>query len=54
MIVYQESKETFMAHVRESKIDYIIHDNFQKQLGRSIGKREVWSWENSMQFIRNL
>ncbi len=54
MIVYQESKETFMAHVRESKIDYIIHDNFQKQLGRSTGKREVESWKNSMQYMRNV
>ena len=54
MIVYQESKETFMAHVRESKIDYIIHDNFQKQLGRSTGKREVESWKNSMQYKRNV
>ena len=43
-----------MAHVRESKIDYIIHDNFQKQLGRSTGKREVESWKNSMQYMRNV
>ncbi len=54
MIVYQESKQTFMSHVRESKIDYIIHDNFQKQLGRSTGKREVESWKNSMQYMRNV
>jgi DUF2075 family protein len=54
MIVYQESKETFMSHVRESKIDYIIHENFQKQLGRSTGKREVESWKNSMQYMRNV
>jgi len=54
MIVYQESKQTFMSHVRESKIDYIIHQNFQKQLGRSTGKREIESWKNSMQYMRNV
>lgn len=43
MIVYQESKQTFMSHVRESQIDYIIHENFQKKLGRSTGKREIES-----------
>lgn len=54
MIVYQESKETFMAHVRESKIDYIIHDSFRQKLGRSTNKREVESWKNSMQYMRNV
>lgn len=54
MIVYQESKQTFMSHVRESQIDYIIHENFQKKLGRSTGKREIESWKNSMQYMRNV
>jgi DUF2075 family protein len=54
MIVYQESKQTFMSHVRESRIDYIIHENFQKQLGRTTGKREIESWKNSMQYMRNV
>ncbi len=54
MIVYQESKLTFMNQVRESKIDYVIHDNYQKKLGRTTGKREIESWKNSMQFMRNV
>ena len=54
MIVYQESKLTFMSQVRESKIDSIIHESFQKQLGRSTGKREVESWKNSMLYMRNV
>jgi len=48
MIVYQENKETFMAHVRESKIEYIIHDNFKRNLGRDTSKSEVTSWKNSI------
>ncbi len=54
MIVYQESKHTFMAHVRESKIDYIIHDNFQKQLGKRTSNSEVNAWKHSMQYMRNV
>ena len=54
MIVYQENKETFMAHVRESKIEYIIHDNFKRNLGRDTNKNEVASWKNSMQYMRNV
>lgn len=54
MIVYQESKQTFRTHVRESKIDLIIHENFQKQFGRSTGKSEILSWKNSMQYMSNV
>lgn len=43
-----------MNHVRESQIDYIIHDNFQKKLGRHTSKNEVLSWKNSMQYMRNV
>ena len=54
MIVYQENKSTFMSHVRESVIDKIIYSNFQKQLGRKTSDREVQSWKNSMQYMRNV
>lgn len=54
MIIYQEDKSTFMNHVRESKIDYIIHEKFQEKLGRFTSKNEVLSWKNSMQYMRNV
>jgi hypothetical protein len=54
MIVYQENKETFMRQVRESQIEYIIHDNFKRNLGRDTNKNEVDSWKNSMQYMRNV
>jgi hypothetical protein len=54
MIVYQETKETFMAHVRESRIDYIIHQNFQQQFKHKTSEREVASWRNSLQYMRNV
>ena len=43
-----------MSHVRESVIDKIIYLNFQKQLGRKTSDREVQSWKNSMQYMRNV
>jgi DUF2075 family protein len=54
MIVYQETKETFMSHVRESRIDYIIHQNFQQQFKHKTSEREVASWRNSLQYMRNV
>jgi len=54
MIVYHETKSTFMSHVRESRIDYIIHERFQQRLGRRTAEREVMSWRNSMQYMRNV
>jgi DUF2075 family protein len=54
MIVYQENKETFMRQVRESQIEYIIHDNFKRNLGRDTSQNEVNSWKNSMQYMRNV
>jgi DUF2075 family protein len=54
MIVYQESCETFMADVRESNIDFVIHSQFQQKLHRRTSDKEVESWANSMQFMRNV
>ncbi|NDC76401.1 MAG: DUF2075 domain-containing protein [Chitinophagia bacterium] len=54
MIVYQEAKSTFMDHVRESRIEYIIDENMRNRLGRRTARREVDSWRNSMQYMRNV
>lgn len=54
MIVYQENKLDFMSHVRESKIEYLIHEKFQNVLGRSTSLNEIHSWGNSMQYMRNV
>jgi DUF2075 family protein len=54
MIVYQQNCETFMADVRESNIDFVIHQQFQQKLHRRTSDKEVESWANSMQFMRNV
>lgn len=54
MIVYQESCETFMADVRESNIDFVIHSQFQQKLHHRTSESEVNSWKNSMQYMKNV
>ena len=54
MIVYQESCETFMADVRESNIDFVIHNQFQQKLHHRTSESEVNSWKNSMQYMKNV
>jgi uncharacterized protein len=54
MIVYQESCETFMADVRESNIDFVIHSQFQQKLHHRTSDKEVESWKNSMQYMKNV
>ena len=54
MIVYQQNCETVMADVRESNIDFVIHQQFQQKLHRRTSDKEVESWANSMQFMRNV
>lgn len=54
MIVYQEAKSTFMDHVRESRIEYIIDENVRQRLGRRTPRREFDSWRNSLQYMRNV
>jgi DUF2075 family protein len=54
MIVYQQNCKTFMSEVRESTIDYIIHDRFQKKYKHRTSESEVNSWRNSMQYMKNV
>ena len=54
MIVYQESCETFMADVRESNIDFVIHNQFQQKLNHRTSESELNSWKNSMQYMKNV
>ena len=54
MIVYQQNCETFMADVRESKIDYVIHQQFQQKYNHRTSENEINSWRNSMQYMKNV
>ena len=54
MIVYQESCETFMADVQDSRIDLQILGQFKAKLNRSTSPSEIQSWSNSMQYMKNV
>ena len=54
MIVYQESKSTFVEQVRDNQIEYAIERNFQDKLGKRVAKNEFHSWRNSLQYMSNI
>jgi len=54
MIVYQESKSTFVEQVRDNQIEYAIERKFQDKLGRRVAKNEFHSWRNSLQYMSNI
>lgn len=51
MIVYSETKSAFRRDVFSNKIESVILNLFKTKMKRSIGKSEVASWKNSMQFM---
>jgi hypothetical protein len=48
MIVYQSTKEGFLADVLNNEIDTKINQAFFEHLGRHTSPNEVLSWTNSM------
>lgn len=54
MIIYKSTASEFIDTVREGKIDYVIHKNFQEKLGRRTGQREVESWQGSLPIMRDV
>lgn len=54
MIIYEANKEEFFNHVRTNQISNEIKQNFIKK-GFSIGNdREIASWNNSLNFMKNV
>lgn len=51
MIVYAESKATFRRDVLSNRIEEVVHDLYRARLHRSVGRSEVESWRNSMQYM---
>ncbi|MFM8280444.1 MAG: DNA/RNA helicase domain-containing protein [Bacteroidota bacterium] len=54
MIIYQESKKTFVQQVKDNLIEYSIDQIFQEKLGRRVGNSERKSWRNSLQYMENI
>lgn len=54
MIVYSSSKDGFLADVGSNAIHTRIHSEFERRLQRRVGRSEVESWRQSMQFMCNV
>ncbi len=54
MIVYASTKLEFIDDVVSNAIADKILQQFKLSLGKSTGKSEINSWENSMMYMRNI
>jgi hypothetical protein len=48
MIVYLANKTRFRADILSNRIEEIVHESMQKELGKSVGASELASWKNSL------
>jgi uncharacterized protein len=51
MIVYLANKTQFREDILSNRIEEIVHDSFQCQLGKSVGESKLVSWKNSPRHI---
>jgi len=54
MIIYKSNAKEFINVVREGQIDYVIHQNFQNQLGHRTSDSEINSWRGSLPIMRDV
>lgn len=54
MIIYQNSKQSFIDDVISNNIENVIYDFFKKKLGQTTTQGEINSWKNSMQYMNNV
>lgn len=54
MIIYQNTKESFINDVISNNIENVIHDFFKLKLGQTTTVGEINSWKNSMQYMNNV
>jgi len=48
MIVYLANKSQFREDILSNRIEEIVHESFQRTLGKSVGAGELASWKNSL------
>ena len=48
MIIYNEPSSSFLEHILENKIGYMLEQNVKKYMNKSISASELRSWENSL------
>ncbi len=51
MIVYLANKTQFREDILSNKIEEIVHESFQRNLGGKVGASELNSWKNSLRHM---
>jgi DUF2075 family protein len=51
MIVYLANKTKFREDILSNRIEEIVHETFQRAMGRSVGASELASWKNSLRHM---
>ena len=54
MIIYLETKEVFLGHVRTNHIEEEVGERYRLITGRRVSPAEVRSWRNSLMYVSNL
>jgi len=54
MIVYSETKKTFIDDVISNRIEDRVLRDFEQKLGHSTSKSEIRSWKNSLMYMNNI
>lgn len=48
MIIYNETSTSFLSHIYENKIGYVLKENVFKRMNKVVSESELRSWENSL------
>jgi hypothetical protein len=51
MIIYLETREVFLEHVRRNRIEEEVGERLKAIAGRRVSPAEVRAWRNSFQYV---
>ncbi|WP_255099218.1 hypothetical protein [Synechococcus sp. L2F] len=51
MIIYLETREVFLEHVRRNRIEEEVGERLKALAGRRVSPAEVRAWRNSFQYV---
>lgn len=54
MIIYLETREVFLEHVRLNRIEEEVGERYKLITGRRVGSAEIRSWRNSLMYVGTL
>jgi hypothetical protein len=54
MIIYLETREVFLEHVRRNRIEEEVGERLKLKTGRRVSPSEVRAWRNSLLYVSNI